>query len=515
MKFNIRYPLKLKLLMLLSIMLIVSLSIFVNFAIQIFRDDKSAYIFETLLSKANTERIILENLIRNKSGSLEISEHDLVLQDEKLKHSTLFGQDEELIKTQLLVHKDQKFYQLDDSLTLVDSQRSHFLESIFSKKIFEAVREIKLGHDKVLMAYSYSPEFDFIILSTIPYDLAFGATDELIQKSLYFGVLLLGICLIFSVFIVRPLTRQLEILFDHTKKIATGDFKTKVAVRGSDEVSALTVSINHMSGQIEEYIEEMKEKARLESEVAVAQLVQSSFFPDSTFDDNKITSYAYYSPASECGGDWWGLSHTPTHKIFFIADATGHGVPAALLTATMNCCKNSLNFILESRPELLQSPHEILRFMNQAVWGAGKKIQVTCFVAILDLQTNKLAFANASHPAPLKFNSLTQNLEKSDISLLQGVNGPRLGEREDATYQSMNIQLNPHDTIILYTDGIIEAQNLEGKRWGERRLLKAISENYQANCETLINSIMNSVKDFSEGHTQDDDYTVVSFKVKL
>lgn len=515
MKFNIRYPLKIKLLMLLSIMLIVSLSIFVNFAIQIFRDDKSAYIFETLLSKANTERIIIENLIRNKTGSLEFVENTLSLQGEKLKHSSLFGTDEDLIKTQLLVHKEQTYYQLDDFLTPVDEVKAQLLENIFNKKVFEAVREIQLGHDKFLMAYSYSPEFDFIILSTLPYELAFGATDELIQKSLYFGILLLGLCLIFSVFIVRPLTRQLEILFDHTKKIASGDFKTKVIVRGSDEVSALTVSINNMSGQIEEYIEEMKEKARLESEVAVAQLVQSSFFPDAIFDDQKINSYAYYSPATECGGDWWGLSHTPTHKIFFMTDATGHGVPAALLTATMNCCKSSLNFILESKPELLHSPHEILRFMNQAVWGAGKKIQVTCFVAILDLKTNKLTFANASHPAPLRFNSQAQTLEKSDISPLQGVNGPRLGERENATYESQSIQLNPHDTILLYTDGIIEAQNQEGKRWGERRLLKAITENYQTDCEKLVNSIMDSVKDFSAGHAQDDDYTVVSFKVKL
>ena len=514
MKFNIKYPLKIKLLMLLTTMLIVSLSIFVNFAIQIFKEDKSAYIFEALLAKANTEKIIVENRLRTQNAQFESLDDKLLIKGLEVNRSSLFGTDDELIKSDLVIQKDNQFYKLDEKLSPLEKEKSSSLSDIFTNKIFEAVKEISIDKEKLLFGYAYSAEYDFLIVSTLPYEVAFGATDELIQKSLYFGILLLGLCLIMSIFLVRPLTRQLEILFDHTKKIASGDFKSKVEVKGNDEVSALTLSINNMSGQIEQYIEEMKEKARLESEVAVAQLVQSSFFPDSTFDDEKINSFSFYRPASECGGDWWGQLHTPTHKIFFIADATGHGVPAALLTATMNCCKNSLSFFLESKPELVQRPEEILRYMNLAVWGSGNKIQVTCFVAILEISTNKLVYANASHPAPLIFNTRAETLEKSDISVLQGGNGPRLGERTDASYESQAIELKPHDTIILYTDGIIEAENSEGKRWGERRLLKVITENYQKNCQELINSLIGSVQAFSQDSSQADDYTIVSFKVK-
>jgi len=512
MNLTVKYPLKLKLLLLLAFMMVVSLSIFVTFAVQIFREDKSAYIYEALLSKANTEKIIFENQIRVSSNPLRVEENKIFLKDRPITKEDL-GFEEGVIETNLIIPYENSFYQLNENLTPVEEEKAAVLQDIYSKNIFETVREITLNKKKYLFSFSYHPEFNFVISAMIPYDLAFNATNELIERSLFFGTFILGLCLILSVFLVRPLTRQLEALFNHTQKIAAGDFHSRLKVTGSDEVSALTSSINNMSQQIGHYIEEMKEKARLENEVAVAHLVQSSFFPEPSYEDNKLSFFAHYLPASECGGDWWGVYHTPTHKIFFIADATGHGVPAALLTATMNCCKTSLTFLLESRPDLINRPDEILRFMNQAVLGAGKEIQVTCFVAILELESNKLTYANASHPLPLLFNSSLQTLEKSDIMPLQGPNGPRLGERESAQYQNETIQLKPHDTIIFYTDGIIEATNTEGKRWGERRFIKVILDNFKFASQPLLTSIMCSLEDFVKDSKQDDDYTILTFKV--
>lgn len=512
MNLTIKYPLKLKLILLLALMMVVSLAVFVNFAVKIYRDDKSAYIFEALLAKANTEKIILENKIRLNSNSLTLQSDNIYLGDKLITRDELDFEDG-VLETSLIIPSQNNFYMLQDKLVPISGEKLSVLREIFEKNIFETVREITIGKEKYLFAFSYQPEFNFIISTIIPHEIAFGAANELIERSLFFGVFILGFCLILSVLLVRPLTKQLEELFIHTKKIADGDFKSRLEVRGNDEVSALTSSVNNMSQQIGHYIEEMKEKARLENEVAVAQLVQSSFFPEPSYQDDKINFFAHYLPASECGGDWWGVFHTPTHKIFFIADATGHGVPAALLTATMNCCKTSLHFLLESRPELINRPDEILRFMNQAVLGAGKEIQVTCFVAILELETKDLTFSNASHPLPLLFNSAAQTLEKNDITPLQGPNGPRLGERADAQYQNQTIKLKAHDTIIFYTDGIIEAANTEGKRWGERRLLKNITDNHKLDSQPLLTSIMCSLEDFMKGSFQDDDYTVLSFKV--
>jgi sigma-B regulation protein RsbU (phosphoserine phosphatase) len=149
-----------------------------------------------------------------------------------------------------------------------------------------------------------------------------------------------------------------------TQELASGNFSKRVKLKGSDEVGALSDSINDMANKIVVFMEEMKEKARLENEVAVAQLVQASFFPESTQLPD-ITGHM--EPASECGGDWWGYFDHGDWRVVFIADATGHGVPAALLTATMNCCKTSLGYILESKPDIVKQPDEILRFKSSCV----------------------------------------------------------------------------------------------------------------------------------------------------
>ena len=114
--------------------------------------------------------------------------------------------------------------------------------------------------------------------------------------------------------------------------------------------------------------------------------------------------------------------------------------------------------------------------MNQAVCGAGKEIQVTCFVASLNVTTGKLVYANASHTPPLYFNSNKDSLAKDDFQPLIEANGPRLGQNPQGRYESRTLVLNPHDTIFFYTDGLTEGENAEGTRWGERRLIKALAQ---------------------------------------
>ena len=135
---------------------------------------------------------------------------------------------------------------------------------------------------------------------------------------------------------------HLNTLFTATQRIAEGNFETKVEIPSSDEIGALSDSFNFMSDEITRFMGEMKEKARLENEVKVAQLVQSSFFPNDDITIGPVDISAFYQPASECGGDWWGYVEDENVLVLIIADATGHGVPAALLTATANCSINTI-----------------------------------------------------------------------------------------------------------------------------------------------------------------------------
>ena len=109
-------------------------------------------------------------------------------------------------------------------------------------------------------------------------------------------------------------------------------------------------------------MDQMKEKARLEKELEVAQLVQASFFPEDKIMTNAYELHSFYEPATECGGDWWGVIHLENKSIWMIADASGHGVPAALITAVANCCKENLNQLLAKDPDFIKDPNDVLNF---------------------------------------------------------------------------------------------------------------------------------------------------------
>jgi sigma-B regulation protein RsbU (phosphoserine phosphatase) len=510
---QVRFPLKIKLLALIIILIAASLSVFVGIALKIFREDKSAYIFETMLNKANSEQVILSQKLGNKSFTIHNS--TLSLGDENPEELLAnHFEKETTYDTKIVVPYQNKFFVWKDkTLTQVSEEESAVLSGIVREGILEAVKEVTLNGEKFLYAYDYNPSHNYAYVVTLSQDKAFAVTRYLINKSVYYGLFILGLSMLLSVFLARPLTASLETLFGMTQEIAKGNFSKRVAIKGNDEVGALSDSVNDMADKIVVYMEEMKEKARLENEVMVAQLVQSSFFPKASQNDERLSIHGHFEPATECGGDWWGYLDQQDWRIFFIADATGHGVPAALLTATINCCKTSLSFIAESRPEILGRPDEILRYMNQAVCGAGKEIQVTCFVASFNKKTREFIFANSSQTAPILYNGHKEELTKEDFRPLIEANGPRLGQSTDSSFKSHTLQLETHDTLFFYTDGLTEAENAEGSQFGQRRLLKSLAQHGKGSPVDIIQGVIGDLKGFTSSKTLNDDLTAVSMKV--
>ncbi|WPU66183.1 SpoIIE family protein phosphatase [Peredibacter starrii] len=510
---QVRFPLKLKLLTVMIVLIAASLIVFVGIALKTFKEDKSAYIFETLLSEASSEQIILSQKLGD--GTFKIKNSNLVFNDadpvpllkEQLEKESTYD-------VKIVIPEQTSFLQWKNGkLSQVSPLEAELLTDITKQSINQAVKEIKLDGVKYLYAYDYNPQLNYIYVVMLSQEKAFSVTQYLINKSMLYGVFILGMAMLLSVFLAKPLTAQLETLFGMTQEIAKGNFTKRVSIKGSDEVGALSDSVNDMADKIVVFMEEMKEKARLENEVQVAQLVQSSFFPTDSLSDNVLSTHGHFEPATECGGDWWGFYDQGDWRVFFIADATGHGVPAALLTATINCCKTLLGFIQETRPQILSEPNEILRFMNQAVCGAGKEIQVTCFVASFNRKTHEFKFSNASHTPPLLFNGGQAELGKDNFQPLIEANGPRLGQKLDSKFDCETLNLKTHDTIFFYTDGLTEAENAEGTRYGERRLIKSLVQHGLGSPEEIIKGVMGDFQVFISDKPKDDDLTAVSMKV--
>lgn len=510
---QVRYPLKLKLLTLMIVLIATSLIIFVGIALQIFREDKSAYIFEALLNKASSSQIILKQQLEIVAphGSFRVTDGKLTYGGADVSELLEKSRGEEsAYKLKVIIPMQNELFQWDGSLSKVSETEEKTLSPLLTQSLNQGVKEMILDSKTVLYAYDYDPASNFAFIVSLDHAKAFEATTYLIKKSTYYGLFILGLSMLVSVLLARPLTSQLETLFGMTQELAKGNFEKRVQLTGHDEVGALSDSINDMANKIVVFMDEMKEKARLENEVAVAQLVQSSFFPP---EKPLPDIYGHFEPATECGGDWWGYFDDGDWRVVFIADATGHGVPAALLTATMNCCKTSLSFILESRPDFITKPHEILRFMNQAVHGAGKQIQVTCFVASINRKTKELIYSNASHTPSLLFSNIKEGLTKDSFRPLIDANGPRLGQKADSVFTSAKLELSLHDTILLYTDGLTEADNDEGTRWGERRLLKSLTQYGHGTPQEIIQGILQDFKSYVQARPNNDDITIVAMKV--
>jgi sigma-B regulation protein RsbU (phosphoserine phosphatase) len=265
-----------------------------------------------------------------------------------------------------------------------------------------------------------------------------------------------------------------------------------------------------MSEKILVYIQEMKEKSRLENELAVAKLVQDSFFPPNKVKIQKLSLASFYTPATECGGDWWGHIEAEDKTIVIIADATGHGVPAAFLTATVHSCVQTLEQVSKTHPDILSTPEKILTFMNETVTRIGKDILLTGFVMIFDQKTGNLTYSNASHLDPLVLRvPHDRAATKQDLIPLMEGKGPRLGHEKTPSFKPGNFQLEKNDVFVLWTDGLTEAENPEGKQWGQRNFLKAFLSSETTEVTKIRENIINQLISFNKEHPFEDDVTLI------
>jgi sigma-B regulation protein RsbU (phosphoserine phosphatase) len=420
------------------------------------------------------------------------------------------------VKNTLLDYRGSVLAHFDKTAVL---QKKSFSQDSFYRQVLDHQATLlttempNVEGKKALVSFYKDKAVEVMAISEIPISVAYAALDDLIKKSVVFAILLSVIAFTLAVFLAQSFSRPIHELMQATVKIAGGDFKSKIHVKSKDELGVLADGFNFMSGEIMRYMSEVQEKARMQNELAVAQLVQSAFFPERNATINQLKVAGYYTPASECGGDWWGYVALENKLLVFIGDATGHGVPAALITATANCCINLLENMAETDSRVLEGPEYILKLLNKVVCSVGGQILMTFFVAIIDQKTLEIKYANASHNPPFHYRKAQHSPTKDDVDILLSESGPRLGHKKDAVYQAGKSQLSPGDAILFCSDGIIEGQNPEKKMYGERRMLKTFIANVTKSPQEVIDSLLIDANDFYEGVPVDDDLTLVTVRV--
>ncbi|MCI0445600.1 PP2C family protein-serine/threonine phosphatase [bacterium] len=245
---------------------------------------------------------------------------------------------------------------------------------------------------------------------------------------------------------------------------------------------------------------EALEKERIEKELEVASTIQKMILPKTIPKVDGFEIAGMNVPTKHVGGDYFDVITLPDGKIaLVIADASGKGVPAALLVSTLQAC---LRAYLESSFKL----EELMQRVNRVILRNSTENKfITFFIGILDPSSRKLEIVNAGHYPPL----IARNC---NLMKLRNT-GVVLGCIESAPFVRKEYLLKSHDVLVMFTDGITEANNTKGEAYGDERLEKMIIDNCTRTAHELKEAIYKDVKAFEGAAGQTDDITMLIVKV--
>ncbi|MEK6554365.1 MAG: SpoIIE family protein phosphatase [Bdellovibrionota bacterium] len=380
-----------------------------------------------------------------------------------------------------------------------------FFKPIVSSALPEGTHEI--GDEKPqIVGYSSVGVGQMYVVSIVDKNEALKAVQNLIIKSLIFFVGLIAVTVIISLLASIKLTSTLRDLFEATKLVAKGQFDVKIIRTSNDEVGGLADGFNFMAKEMERLLKETKAKARMEGELETVKLVQETLFPPSKTKIGNFSVVGHFEPASECGGDWWNYSMVGEKLYLWIGDATGHGAPAAMVTSAAKAAAT----IIENIPGI--QPGTAMGILNKAIAETTKgRILMTFFIASIDLKTGEMIYANASHEPPYMIRGVDKKVSKKNLEPLLDAGGARLGDSKDTVYKEGKITLNKGDAILMYTDGIVDLKNLEGKAWGERGFIKSICESASSSSvlDNRLTELKSRISDYRQATELPDDITLV------
>lgn len=247
--------------------------------------------------------------------------------------------------------------------------------------------------------------------------------------------------------------------------------------------------------------DEALEKHRIEDELEIARSIQKTFlparspqYPGFDIDGTNISS-------RQVGGDYFDFIPIVDNQLgVAIADVSGKGMPAALIMASFRA-----SLIAEIRNNY--AIRTIMRKVNNLICESVKRGEfVTAVYGVLDVRNRVVTFSNAGHNPPFIL-SQTGEVEY----LTEG--GLTLGVIPDKEYEERPLHIHRGDILVMYTDGITEAENKESEQFGTERLVKLVKENRDLSAKELRTLIVNEVLRFKSGDNQLDDLTLVLIKV--
>ncbi|MBR4501162.1 MAG: PP2C family protein-serine/threonine phosphatase [Clostridia bacterium] len=294
----------------------------------------------------------------------------------------------------------------------------------------------------------------------------------------------------------------------------TGDYTPEDIMRGEfrsgDEIGDLYQDIREMQEHIVENTRNLAraaaEEERVNTEMRLAANIQRSMLPDvfPPYPERKeFDLYASMDPAKEVGGDFYDFFLVDDdHLALVIADVSGKGVPAALFMM-------SAKMLISSQAMTGASPAEILTAVNRKLCASNRKLKmfVTVWLGILEIPSGVLTCASAGHEYPFV------RTAEGGFRLFRDPHGLVAGGLKTTRYQDYQLALRPGDQVFVYTDGVPDASDERGERFGMERLEETLGRLEGENSRGVLEGVKQAVERFKGDAEPFDDLTMLCLTV--
>lgn len=381
-----------------------------------------------------------------------------------------------------------------------------------------AVAKGMLAGERGNMRYKNNGQISFTVYGPLSNGWSMGITTQyrdVLQRTSQMHMVLILVCLfgLLVMFIIcyrtiRHLTQPLTEFAVSALNMAKGNFSAHLPeIKSQDEMLRLHDSFEYMQKSINTYIRELrsttKANERMESELNIARNIQLGMLSKDFPHSERAHLHAMLNPAKEVGGDLYDFQMKGDSLYFAVGDVSGKGVPAALVMAiTRAACRFFASMGLTMDKVAYQ-------LNNSVADGNDANMFATLFVGRINLQTYQMSFCNAGH------NPIIVIPPDGAPYFYKAIPNLALGLFADFPYQSETLDLKPGTKLLIYTDGVSEAENSAKELFGDDRLLAVAStaEFRQMNSQEMVDHVYASIRDFAGNNEQNDDVTILAISL--
>jgi serine phosphatase RsbU (regulator of sigma subunit) len=344
-------------------------------------------------------------------------------------------------------------------------------------------------------------------------NLAVAASASPIRKARMTSVITVGSITVAMIVIGIPITvamvrrklRPMAVITDHLKAVDFSDISFDIPIKSRNEFGFLAETLRVMGSKLNVAQKELIEKERMTRELEIAREIQANILPRGYPDVLEVRLAGAYRSARQVGGDYYDFIEFDDDTLgILIADVSGKSLPGMLV---MLLTRDIVKRLTRS----IRDPARLLTEANGELRTSIKKgMFVTMFFGVLDRRTGRFRFASAGHNPLIFMKKATGEVQMTKTK------GFPLGLVDSAVYgeriESGGIFLSEGDWVILYTDGVNEAQDPSGEEFGLDRVTEIVAANLGLEPQEMVETILKRQEAFVGGAPQYDDITLLAIK---